>query len=137
MIKNYFKTAWRNLVKNKFYSAINITGLTVGLTVGLLILLWINDELSYDRFHTKADNIYRVEAQMGRGTKTQILNDVSAPVSVFVLKEIPGVESEVRMVSNEDYMLFSYGNKTLVPRDNTIFYTDPSIFKVFDFKLLK
>lgn len=137
MIKNYFKTAWRNLVKNKFYSAINIIGLTVGLTVGLLILLWVNDELSYDKFHTKADNVYRVKAQMGRGATTQILNDVSAPVSVFALKEIPGVENEVRMVSNEDYVLFSYGNKTLVPRDNTIFYTDPSIFKVFDFKLLE
>jgi putative ABC transport system permease protein len=137
MIKNYFKTAWRNLVKNKFYSAINIIGLTVGLTVGLLILLWINDELSFDKFHTKADHIYRVEAQMETGSKMQILNDVSAPVSVNALKQIPGVESAVRMVSNEDYVLFSHGNKNLVPRDNTVFYTDPSIFKVFDFKLLE
>ncbi|HEY4194477.1 MAG TPA: ABC transporter permease [Mucilaginibacter sp.] len=137
MIKNYFKTAWRNLVKNKFYSAINIIGLTVGLTVGLLILLWVNDELSFDKFHTKAGNIYRVEAQMGTGANAQISNDVSAPISVYALKEIPGVESSVRMVSNEDYALFKYGDKTLVPRDNTIFYTDPTIFKVFDFKLLK
>jgi len=137
MIKNYIITAWRNLIKNKFYSAINIIGLTVGLTVGLLILLWINDELSFDRFHINADNIYKVEAQMGTGTTTQILSDVSAPVSVFALKEIPGVKDAVRMVSNEDYALFSYGEKKIVPRDNTIFYTDPSIFKVFDFKLLK
>ncbi len=137
MIKNFLITAWRNLVKNKFYSAINIVGLTVGLTVGLLILLWINDELGFDKFHTKADHIYRVEAQLGKGTNTQILSDVSAPVSVLALKEIPGVECAVRMVSNEDYSLFQYGDRTLVPRDNTIFYTDPAIFKVFDFKLLK
>jgi putative ABC transport system permease protein len=137
MIKNYLKTAWRNLVKNKFYSAINIFGLTVGLTVGLLILLWVNDELSFDRFHMNANNIYRVEAQMGTGTNTQILSDVSAPVSVFALKEIPGVESTVRMVSNEDYALFTYNDKMLVPHDNTIFYTDPAIFSVFGFKLLK
>ncbi len=57
MIKNYFKTAWRNILKNKFYTAINVIGLTVGLTVGLLILLWVNDELSFDRFNTKAEQI--------------------------------------------------------------------------------
>ena len=51
MIRNYFRTAWRNLVKNKFYSFINISGLTVGLAVGILILLWVQDELSFDRFH--------------------------------------------------------------------------------------
>ena len=137
MIKNYLITAWRNLIKNKFYSAINIIGLTVGLTVGLLILLWINDELSFDKFHINANNIYKVEAQMGTGTSTQILSDVSAPVSVSALKQIPGVQDAIRMVSNEDYALFSYGEKKIVPRDNTIFYTDPAIFKVFDFKLLK
>ncbi len=58
MLKNYFKTAWRNLVKNKFYSAINIAGLTAGLAVGILILLWVQDELSFDMFHKQAKNIY-------------------------------------------------------------------------------
>lgn len=107
MIRNYIKTAWRNLVSNKFYSAINIIGLTVGLTVGLLILLWVNDELSFDAFHTKASRIYQVEAQIGTGTSKQIWGGVSAPVSVFALKEIPGVENTVRMVNNEDYALFN------------------------------
>jgi putative ABC transport system permease protein len=53
MFKNYFKTAWRNLVKNKFYSLINIVGLSAGLAVGILILLWVQDELSFDSFHKK------------------------------------------------------------------------------------
>jgi len=137
MIKNYFKTAWRNLVSNKFYSAINIIGLTVGLTVGLLILLWVNDELSFDGFHTKAPRIYQVEAQIGTGTSMQIWGGVSAPVATFALKEIPGVESAVRLVGADNYSLFKYGDKSLEPGDNGAFYADPTIFKVFDFKLLE
>jgi putative ABC transport system permease protein len=49
MFKNYLKTAWRNLVNTKFYSALNIVGLTIGLAVGMLILIWVRDELSYDK----------------------------------------------------------------------------------------
>lgn len=137
MIKNYFKTAWRNIVNNKFYSAINIIGLTVGLTVGLLILLWVNDELSFDAFHTKAPQIYQVEAQIGTGTSKQIWGNVSGPIATFALKEIPGVENAVRLVGNNNYSLFKYGDKSLEPGDNGMFFADPSIFKVFDFKLLE
>src|SRR5207248_681764 len=60
MIKNYFKTAWRNLMKNKVFSFINIFGLTIGLISFLLIALYIFDELTFDAFHKNADNIYRV-----------------------------------------------------------------------------
>ena len=59
MLKNYFKTAWRNLLKNKFYSLINLTGLTVGLAIGILILLWVEDEHSFDSFHKNTADIYR------------------------------------------------------------------------------
>ena len=65
MFKNYFKTAWRNLVKNKFYSFINIAGLTLGLTVGILILLWVQDEYSFDSFHKNAKNIIKLENMVG------------------------------------------------------------------------
>jgi len=137
MIKNYFKTAWRNLLKNKFYSAINIIGLTVGLTVGLLILLWVNDELSFDRFNTKADNIYKVEARMGTGATSQIWKGVQAPVATFGLKEIPGVLNAVRLAQNWDYSIYKYNNKAIDPGDYGAFFTDSSFFKVFDFKLLQ
>src|SRR5215510_10322857 len=60
MIKNYFKTAWRNLVKNKGYSLINIGGLAVGMTVAILIGLWIYDELSFDKYHKNYDRIAQV-----------------------------------------------------------------------------
>jgi putative ABC transport system permease protein len=67
MFKNHLKTAWRNLVKNKFYSAINIAGLTAGLAIGILILLWVQDELSFDRFHQQAKQIYRLQSLVGTG----------------------------------------------------------------------
>src|ERR1700712_4406999 len=113
MIKNYLKTAWRNIVRNKFYAAINIIGLTVGLAVGLLILLWVNDELSFDRFNTKADQIYKVNAQIGTGTSKQVWGNVPAPVAFFALKEVPGVQNAARIVGNYNYTVFRYGNKLL------------------------
>ena len=58
MIRNYFKTMWRGLLKNKFYSSINILGLTIGMASAILILLWIQNEMSHDRFHAKTDRIY-------------------------------------------------------------------------------
>jgi putative ABC transport system permease protein len=137
MIKNYFTTAWRNLFNNKFYSAINIIGLTVGLAVGLLILLWINDELSFDRFNTKAGQLYQVEAQIGTGSSKQIWNGVQGPVATYALKEVPGVQNAVRIVNNWDYSVFRYKDKLLGPGDNGNDYVDPSFFKIFDFKLIK
>src|ERR1700761_6521012 len=137
MIKNYFKTAWRNILKNKFYASINVIGLTVGLTVGLLILLWVNDELSFDGFHKKTDQLYRVNAQIGSGTSKQVWDGVQAPVATFALREVPGVQNAVRLVMNFSYGFFKYGDKTLELGDNGMFYVDPSFFKVFDFKLIK
>jgi hypothetical protein len=60
MFRNYLVVAWRNLVRQKIYSAINIAGLAIGMACATLILLWVQDELSYDRCHEKADQIYRV-----------------------------------------------------------------------------
>ncbi|MGZ3874961.1 MAG: ABC transporter permease [Mucilaginibacter sp.] len=137
MIKNYFKTAWRNLLNNKFYSALNIVGLTVGLTVGVLVLLWVNDELSFDRFNTNAAQIYRVNAEIGTGSSKQVWSGVQGPVAVFALKEIPGVVNAARLVDNYDYTVFKYKNKALTEAYGKTSYADPAIFKMFDFKLIK
>src|SRR5580698_7589683 len=137
MIKNYFKTAWRNLLNNKFYSAINIIGLTVGLTVGLLILLWVNDELSFDKFNTKAGQLYQMDAQIGTGSSKQLWAGVQGPVATYALKEVPGVQSAVRLVYNYDYSVFRYKDKLLGTGDNGNWYVDPSFFKIFDFKMLE
>ena len=60
MFKNYFKTAFRNLARNKIYSFINIAGLSIGLACAMLIMLYVKDEVSFDRFHKNANNIYRI-----------------------------------------------------------------------------
>src|SRR5882757_6994537 len=66
MFKNYFKTAWRNLSGNKVYSFINIAGLSLGLACAMLIMLYVNDEVSYDRFHKNVSRIYRIDRQQNK-----------------------------------------------------------------------
>lgn len=135
MFKNYFKTAWRNLFKNKFYSVINISGLTIGLAIGILILLWVQDEYSFDTFNSKEKNIYRVENMVGTGSSRQLWQQTASAIGVMAKKNIPGVEDEVRMSYNGNYGLYKYGDKTFT--DQHTFYTDPSLFSVFDFKLIE
>jgi putative ABC transport system permease protein len=72
MFGNYFKTAWRNLINNKFYSAINIIGLAIGLAVGIMLLMWVQDELTYDSFHHNAANIYKINSHLGTGDGAQV-----------------------------------------------------------------
>lgn len=133
MIKNYVKIAWRNLVKNKFYSVINIAGLTMGLAIGMLILLWVQDELSFDSFHKNKKNIYRVNSFLGSGNSKRIWDNAQGPVAIYALKEVPGVKNAVR-IANGYSSVYSYNDK-LLKEDNTAF-VDPSFFKMFDFKLL-
>jgi putative ABC transport system permease protein len=80
MIKNYIKTAWRNILQNKFYAIINVAGLTVGLVVGLFMLLWVQDELSFDKANSNAKNIYKVGIVGGTGISKQIFNNIIGPV---------------------------------------------------------
>jgi putative ABC transport system permease protein len=98
MIRNYLKTAWRNILNNKFYASINVAGLTVGLVVGLFMLLWVQDELSFDRFNSKANNIYKVGIVGGTGISKQIFNNIIGPVATFAKNEIPEVKDAVRIM---------------------------------------
>jgi putative ABC transport system permease protein len=137
MFRNYIKTAWRNLVNKKFYSAINIIGLTIGLTVGMLILLWVQDELSFDRFNARADQIYKVNASIGSGVSKQVWGGTPAPVAAYALKEVPGVVNAVRVITNMDYSVFRYKDKILKEDYGKLSFVDDAFFKVFDYKLLK
>lgn len=135
MFRNYFKTGWRNLVKNKFYSVINIAGLTIGLTVGLLILLWVQDEFSYDSFHKNAPDIIRLENMVATGVNRQLWTVTAAPIGYLAKKDIPGVKDFVRISDDSYYGLFKYDDKVF-DKEKT-FFTDPSFFSVFDFNLIK
>src|SRR5262245_9596855 len=135
MLKNYFKTAWRNLVKNRFYTIINISGLAVGLAIGILILLWVRDEFSFDRFHGNAPNIYKLENMVGTGSSRQLWTSTASAIAVLAKKNVPGVKDAVRISYNGYYGLYKYGDKTFTEQDN--FFTDLSFFSVFDFKLIE
>jgi len=135
MLRNYIRTAWRNLLKNKFYSVINIAGLTAGLAIGILILLWVQDELSFDSFHKNTSNIYRMELWGGTGASRQIWQQPVAPMGVLAKQQLPEVLDEVRICNNWFYSMYKYQDKVF--GNETVVFTDPSFFKVFDFPLVE
>lgn len=135
MFRNHLKTAWRNLLKNKFYSAINIAGLTAGLSVGVLILLWVQDELSFDRFHKQASQIYKLENQVGTGASVQIWTSTVAPIGMMGKQELPVVKDAVRVTNGKYYYSMTYKEKRL-DIDNPIM-ADPSFFSIFSFPIIK
>jgi putative ABC transport system permease protein len=135
MFKNYFKTAWRNLLKNKFYSLINIAGLTAGLAIGILILLWVQDELSFDGFHKNAGNIYRLEIAGGTGKSRQIFTVGVAPIGPLAKQQLPEVTDQVRLTRNGFYSLYKYQDKVF--GDEIAVFADPSFFSMFDFPMIK
>ncbi len=134
MFKNYFTTAWRNLLKNKFYSAINIAGLSMGLAVGIMVLMWVQDELSYDGFHRNAGNIYKINSHLGTGTSAQVWTGSPGPLAVFC-KQIPEVANTVRI--NDIYEQIQFSNADKKFTESKLAFVDSTFFSVFDFKLLK
>jgi len=135
MIRNFFKTAWRNIVRSPLYSGINMLGLTIGLAVGMMILLWVQDETSFDAFHHKAATLYRVNSPVGMGASRQIWDFTQAPVAPFAVREIPGVVGAVRFKRNWLYSVYSYQDK-LFDKPAAMF-ADSNFLQVLDFQLLK
>ncbi len=135
MIKNYWRTAWRNMFRNKLYSGITILGLTMGLSIGMLVLLWVQDETSFDGFHHKIANIYRVNSPVGSGATRQIWETTQAPVAVYAMKEVPGIRKAVRISGKWDYAVYSAAGKTFDGLNAV--YADSSLLEVFDFDLLQ
>jgi putative ABC transport system permease protein len=133
MLKNYFKTAWRNLWRNKIFSAIKILGLSIGLTVCMLILLYTKDEISFDQFHENKTQIHRIVQtwQMGNDP-AQTIGITNAIVGESFAKEIPEVLQYVRV----------NGVAVTVKKNNDVFtenplFVDDNFFSVFTFPLLE
>ena len=101
MFKNYFKTAWRNIIRNKTFSALNIVGLAISLTAFILMALYIEDELSFDKFNVNAANIYRVADD--KQTPDVLLRSAqtAAPVAPALLQEFPEIKQAVRLIKSE------------------------------------
>jgi len=134
MLRNYFKIAFRNLWKNKGYSAINIFGLAAGLATCLLIILYVWDELSYDKFHEKADRIYRVDSDIKFGGTDMKLAVSSDPMGATLKKDYPQVEQFTRIYASEGSKLIKKGNEFI--NEPKIAYADSTFFEVFTFPLL-
>ncbi len=137
MIKSYFKIAFRNIKRNKMYSLLNMLGLAVGMACSILILLYLQYEFSFDRYHKNADNIYRVARELhpghSHGGKTKA---ASTPVQLkdALIAECAEVKNGVRIVSRSNRLLV-YRNKSYL-EDNIIF-ADPDFFNFFSFQLMK
>ena len=129
MFKNYFKIAWRNLVKNKTFSFINIIGLASGLACFILIALYVADELSYDRFNEKADRIYRINSDIVFGGNKLHLAVASDPMGATLKKDYPQVEEYVRFFSSSGSKLVKKGNEYI--RENNVAHADSTLFYVF------
>lgn len=134
MFRNFFKTAWRNLTKNKFYSIINITGLAIGLAVGIMILLWVQDETSFDSFHKNAGSIYKINSQMGKANG-QVWGVAPAPLLVLAKEHVPEVKTGVRVMRRWSNLVITTEHDKFY--ENTTAYADSSFFNVFSFPLLQ
>ncbi|MEO6977955.1 MAG: ABC transporter permease, partial [Mucilaginibacter sp.] len=113
MIKNYFKTAWRNLVKNKVHSFINIVGLSVGMAVAMLIGLWIWDELSFDKFTKNYDNIAQVVQNVTNNGEVQTWRSVPYPLAAELRKTYGSNFRHVVMTANMGGHIIALDNKKL------------------------
>ncbi|MFK7908394.1 MAG: ABC transporter permease [Chitinophagales bacterium] len=136
MFRNYFKVALRNLLRNKTYSSINILGLAIGIACCVLIVLFVTDELSYDRFHQKADRIYRValDAEM-MGQKLQAPISPS-PLAKAIKAELPEVEHACRVNPYRADALVAWGEKKFYEK-KTWAWVDSTFFDIFDFEVLE
>lgn len=135
MFKNYFKTAWRNLTASKFYSLINISGLAVGLVTGIMLLLWVQNEFSYDKFIHDYQHIYEFSATMPSGNKTTTWQGVPGPLAVYA-GSIPQVRSVVR-INNSGEQVFSNADHSKVLRGFSTACVDSHFFSMFNYKLLE
>ncbi|HEY4107383.1 ABC transporter permease [Puia sp.] len=133
MFKNYLKVAFRNLWKNKGFSFINIVGLAVGMASAVLILLWIQNEVSYDDFHEKRDRIYELWNRAEFSGEVHSWNTTPKVAAAAMQRDYPEVEHACR-VDWTGRLLFSVGDKRLMIRGNIV---DSVFLQVFSYPLLK
>lgn len=126
MIRNYIKIAWRNIVKNKGFSLMNIFGLAVGITCASLIFLWVEDELDYDSYFDNRDNIYLVLTNQSYEGKWRTFGSTPGPMGPAMKQEIPGIDHISR--TRDADLVFSIGDKAITQNG---LYADASFFDIF------
>lgn len=134
MIRNYFVTALRNIRKQKVFTFINVFGLAIGIAACLLALLYIRDELSYDRYNIKADRIHRLTARLFRQGQELNISGAGAPAGPYLKENFPEVEDAVRF-RQEGSIRVKAGERSF--RETNVVYSEPSLFNVFTVPLLR
>jgi putative ABC transport system permease protein len=133
MLKNYFKIALRHIKKNKGYAFINMIGLSLGMACAILILLWVNDELRYNKFHKNYSQLYQVVENQDYEGKIYTFSAMPGLFAQAAKDEIP----EIKYATRTDWgsnILFSVGDKNIYEQG---YFTDPDFLKMFSFELLK
>ncbi len=135
MLKNYIKIAWRNFLRNRSFSLINITGLAIALVVFLFILLFIQHELSYDQYHPKADSIYRITKHFEKDdfkSKNLATANVLGP---SIKEDISGIKDFTRINKSVGSALVQKENEKYF--EDGLIFADQSIFDLFYFEFLQ
>ncbi|CAN5569038.1 ABC transporter permease [soil metagenome] len=133
MLKNFFKTAGRTIVKNKAYSLINFIGLTTGLALALLIITYVRSELSFDTFHEKGDRLYRLSYEVSNGLK---LASTPPPIAPKMKEYFPEVEETARLYNRNVSISRGMGSDAVSFEEPGVFFADSSIMKMFTFDFI-
>ena len=132
MFKNYFKIAWRNLFRNKGFSITNISGLTIGMVCTILILLWVQDELTYNKFHTNYNSIYQVMANRDFNGRVSTDDAIIYPLAKSMEDNFPEVKSAVVTSYIEPHIL-TVGDNKLKKNGYTV---SEHYFNIFSWKFI-
>ncbi|MEM8965017.1 MAG: ABC transporter permease [Bacteroidota bacterium] len=138
MLRNYLKIALRNLARYKQMTLINILGLAVGMTACILILLFVQYELSYDRYHEKADRIYRISRQFLNpdGAVNLHLGHLAPPFEPLLAEDFSGIiQQSARLFSGNPLITYEVGNKQII--ENDFFFAEPEFFNIFTFPFIE
>jgi putative ABC transport system permease protein len=133
MFANYLKTTFRNILRNKTYNFLNIFGLAVGIACAALILLWVEDELSYNHFYPNRDNLYIVKDKQTYEGKTFVFDATPGPLAQAMKSEIPGIRAVARSTWEND-VLFSLADKSIYENGR---YVDPAFLTMFSVHFIK
>ncbi|MCU0377925.1 MAG: ABC transporter permease [Bacteroidales bacterium] len=133
MIKNLITTAFRHILKNPAYSILNILGLSLGIASALFLIIYVSDEVSFDRYHEKADRIYRVSSKITEPDDQFTWIVAQIPFGPQVATDYPEVESYVRFI-NMPRALYKYEDKEF--NEENFFYVDSTLFDIFTYKLV-
>ena len=136
MLRNYLNVALRNLIKHKFYSLINVLGLSIGLTCFMMITLFVTDELSYDKFHEDADNIYRMDFEGSLNGSDFIVAVSSAPAAETLVEEYPEVIEGTRVRTSGNWLIKKKGTEENYYQEE-VAYVDANFFQFWSFNLIK